>query len=117
MVDDVLQDGDPPCTCEQRGDGRQDRPVHRGERTAVHVEPGDRLEDGLLGDVHRNHRVVGRQPGEKALQVGEPARGQQHDRGRWPAASARPRTVELSAMYRPLAGSCRERSATSVRET
>ncbi len=39
------------------------------------------------------------------------------ERGRCPAASALPSTVEDSAMYNPRSGSIRRRSATSVSDT
>ena len=55
--------------------------MHGRERAAVHVEPGDRLEHRLVGDVHGHDDVVVRQGGEHPLQVGHPA-GREQDRPR-----------------------------------
>ncbi len=74
MVDDVLQDDDPARVAQHVGDGGQGRTVHRGERPAVQVVPGEPLEHG--GRAHEHGDV--REALEERGDVVEPLLLHQH---------------------------------------
>ena len=73
VVDDVLEHEHPPGALEHLREGRRHRPLHRRQRPAVQVEPGERLDDVVLADEHGD--AVGLRPLDEVGEVGEPAVG------------------------------------------